>query len=345
MQLPKILAMLSIQPPIRGDHSLLELAKRRLGEVGVGGELYPGSPDHLLETISFKPEGLPGIAHLPRGIDILQAQGREQIVTYAKAAAGHLYGILLHDQRSFAENLENTLAALDELDQSLSKLADPPLVFIEYAGGLEPDFFAQLFERNPDRQQVSACIDISHVAIYVCRQNFANQHPQQDVCSFHPNTPGLYDKMDDILTAMRGAKLQVLELINRLANLGNPLHFHLHDGHPLSTLSEFGVSDHLSFLQKIRLPFSVNGNQCVGGIFGLDGLDKVIDTAMKKLPASKLSFTIEVHPQPGQTPLNEHSPLFQHWKNIENAEHMNYWLDCLINNATVVRNACERRQN
>jgi len=341
MQSPKLLAMLSIQPPIRGDFTLLELAKRRLGEAGIGGELYPGSLQHLQETLQFKPQDLPGIAHLPRGIDILQNQGRDQVVAYAKAAAGQLYGILLHDQRSFSNDLENTLAALDKLDLSLSKIANPPLVFIEYAAGLEPDFFAQLFEKNPARQQVSACIDISHVAIHVCRHIYAKQHPQQDVCALYPDSPDLIDKMGDIQTAMQQARLEVLELINRLESLGNPLHFHLHDGHPLSTLSEFGVSDHLSFLQKIRLPFAFEGRQCVDGVFGIDGLRQVVRTAMQTLPADKLSFTIEIHPQPGQTPLNEHSHLFQHWSNTENAERMNYWLDSLLHCASLLRDACK----
>jgi hypothetical protein len=46
-----------------------------------------------------------------------------------------------------------------------------------------------------------------------------------------------------------------------------------------------------------------------------------------------------MHPQPGQTPLGVHEPLFSHWQQKENAEMMNHWLDTMIHNASLVRAA------
>jgi hypothetical protein len=44
MPAPKLLAMLSTQPPIEGDDALLRLAQSRLGAAGLGGSSTPGVP-------------------------------------------------------------------------------------------------------------------------------------------------------------------------------------------------------------------------------------------------------------------------------------------------------------
>jgi hypothetical protein len=50
---------------------------------------------------------------------------------------------------------------------------------------------------------------------------------------------------------------------------------------------------------------------------------------------------LEVHPQPGRKPLDQHAHLFEQWVDKTNAERMNYWLDRLIENGTLLRNACD----
>src|SRR5262249_22445053 len=107
-----------------------------------------------------------------------------------------------------------------------------------------------------------------------------------------------------------------------------------------STLSRYGVSDHLSFLQQIRLPFAYQGRQVVGGMYGPAGLRAIVQAALDGLPADRLSFMLEGHPQEGRSSLGPHAGLFGHWKDRTNSERMNYWLDQLLLNAMLVREAC-----
>lgn len=339
MPAPKLLAILSIQPPIQGDDTLLRLAQTRLAEAGLGGELYPSTPEHLSELLPFRPPGRPATAHLPRDINVLEADGRALLMEYAQRAAGTLFGILIHDQKVFADDLPITIRAFRQIDQVLASMPSRLLLFVEYAAGLDPELFARLFEETAELELVCAAIDIAHVGIHLCRVAYAGHHPGEDVCALRPDSPELPQRIDDVQVAVKGAQRAVVELVSRLARLGKPLHFHLHDGHPLSTLSEFGVSDHLSFLQQIRLPFLYHQKQTVEGIFGLHGLRALVQSATTSLPADKLSFMLEVHPQEGRAPLREHSYLFGHWQDKYYAERMNYWLDTLLDNAVLVRDA------
>jgi hypothetical protein len=341
MSTPKLLAMLSIQPPIQGDETLLHLAQTRLAEAGLGGELYPGTPEHLSELISFRPAGRASTAHLPRGIDVLEIGGRASLMEYAQRAAGILLGILIHDQKAFADDLPRAIQAFRQIDQALASMPSKLLLFVEYAAGLDPEIFARLFEETAELEFVCAAVDVSHVGIHLCRAAYAERYPGEDVCALRPDSPELPQKIDDVQAVVKGAQTTSVELVARLARLGKPLHFHLHDGHPLSTLSEFGVSDHLSFLQQIRLPFLYHGKQTIEGIFGLSGLRALVQSAMIAMPPGQLSFMLEVHPQEGRAPLREHSHLFGHWQDKYFAERMNYWLDTLLENAALVRDACD----
>jgi hypothetical protein len=337
---PKLLTMMHIQPPIAGDEALLQLARARLQEAGLGGELYPGSLEHLDALLPLRPEPQPCTAHLPRDIDLLGTGGQNAVLAFAERAAGKLYGLVVHDQRAFDGRLQEVAAAFRTLDQRLGEIEGSPLLFVEYAAGLEPDYFALLFEETRELIRVGPCIDIGHVAIFSCRNRFAERFDGQDVCGLRPDTDDLPERIEGVQDAVRQTLPTVVDLIGRLAALGKPIHFHLHDGHPLSTLSPFGVSDHLSFLQQIPIPFPYRGRQLLDGIFGPEGLNRVIATTMSGLPADKLSFMLEVHPQPGHKPLDRYAHLFEQWTDKTNAEWMNYWLDRLIENGTLLRNAC-----
>ena len=65
--------------------------------------------------------------------------------------------------------------------------------------------------------------------------------------------PNLLELIDDVQMAVESAPDAVAEVIQALSQLEKPLHFHLHDGHPVSHLGPFGISDHLSFLDKIPI--------------------------------------------------------------------------------------------
>jgi hypothetical protein len=341
MPAPKLLAML-IKQGIEGDDALLRLAQVRFEEAGLGAELYPVSPEQLQQQLPFRPAGRPCTVHLPRSINLLQPEARSQVIEFALRSAGRVLGMIVHDHARFADRPNETGAAFREMERQLAEVANVPLLFVEYAAGLPLEFFASLFETTRDLRHLAACVDVSHVGIQVCRDGYAKIFPGVDICSLK-SAPDLAGRMEGIQQAVYEALPAVIGLVKRLARLGKPLHFHLHDGHPLSTLSRYGVSDHLSFLQEIRLPLSMHGRQQVGGMFGPAGLGEIVRTALGGLPADRLSFMLEVHPQEGRTPLGVHASLFTDWKDSTNAERMNYWLDMLLRNAVLLREACGMR--
>ena len=339
MFLPRLLAMLSIQPPIVGDEALLRLAQARFTEAGIGGEFYPGSVEHMVALFDYRPPTIPCTAHLPRAINILEAAGQSQIVDYATCAAGRLYAILIHDHRDFANDRKQTVSAFRDVNNRLVRIPDAPLLFVEFAAGLDTLFFADLFETTVELEQICPAIDISHVGIHLCKKAYADTHAGENVCALRPDSPDLPAKIEEIQSLVATARIGVIDLTDRLGQLQKPLHFHLHDGHPLSTFSQFGVSDHLSFLQSIPIPFPHQGTQLLTGIFGIDGLRQLIQTARQRVPAENLSFMLEIHPQAGRSSLGNHTHLFAHWQDLSHAEQMNYWLDSLLNNARLVQDA------
>jgi phosphoglucan,water dikinase len=339
MTAPKYLAIFSKQD-IDGDDALYKLAQARFEEAGLGGEFYPETPDILQQQLIFSPRGLLCTAHLPRSLNLLQAEARERVAEFAARYARHLYGMVVHDHAQFAEQPKQAVEALRDLARRLARVPNAPLVFVEYASGLAPELFAQLFEETRDVEQVSACVDAAHVGIRVCQTTFAANFGPPDICSIKADSPALPEKIDAIQKTVATAMPAVLDLIQRLARLRKPLHFHLHDGHPLSSLSHYGVCDHLSFDQELRLPIAYQGRRLIGGMFGPGGLRQIVQTALAQLPANSLSFMLEVHPQEGRSPLGSWRSLFSHWRDTTNAERMNYWLDMLLRNAILLRDAC-----
>jgi hypothetical protein len=340
MTAPKLLAMMGRQG-IEGDDTLLRLAQARLGEAGLGAELYPNDPGELRHQLRFRPHGRPLTVHLPRDINLLSPEGRGRVRDFAAVAAGHAHGMIVHDHIRMGDRPDDTAAALREADRLLGSFRDPasPLLFVEYAAGLAPDRFAEMFERSADLPLVTACVDVSHVGIRVCQIEFGRRHPGIDVCSLK-GSPDLPRHLDAVQEVVAEAPRVTLDLIRRLGRLGKPIHFHLHDGHPLSTLSRYGVSDHLGFLQTIRLPVERDGRRTVGGMYGPAGLRAIVAAAREHLPDERLSLMLEVHPQEGRSPLGPHAGLFSHWRDATNAERMNYWLDLLLSNAALLRDAC-----
>jgi hypothetical protein len=136
----------------------------------------------------------------------------------------------------------------------------------------------------------------------------------------------------DVETAVGAALPTVLDLIDALGKLRKPVHFHLHDGHPLSTFSPFGVSDHLSFLMEMPLGFEYLGRRSVPLMFDRAGLQQIARKAVKAIGRERVSFTLEIHPTSGRLPLGDAAPLFNHWIDKTNAERMNQWLAVMSEN-------------
>jgi len=329
------------QKRIDGDDALLELARLRFQEAALGPEFYASSPEELQWLLRFNPRSsAPAVVHLPRKINLLNPIDRSRIIHFAAAFPGEVERFVVHDQLETKSRFADYRAALLELDTALQALPNRAFLFVEYAVGLEPAYYCDIHARLHDLQYVSACIDIGHFGIYFARQNFCHIHPGQDVCSIHPSDPQLPELVEDIQHAVSLVLPMVLAVIRQLASLGKPLHFHLHDGHPLSTFSDFGVSDHLSFFETIPLPFSFKGKSELVTMFSPAGLEKIVKESMTLLEPDHLTFSLEIHPSPGRRmPLRGNAcHLFDHWRLKINAEKMNYWLYVLLQNHSLLSN-------
>jgi hypothetical protein len=331
MAAPLVNAMFHRQ--VQGDAALLRLAQRRFRDAGLGAEFYPGSPDELADSLPFRPSEAPYTVHLPRGLRLLEPPAHDSVCAFAaRFAEQGAYGLVVHDQPEAATRFADYVAAARDLDRRLTRQGPGPLLFVEYAAGLEPATFAALAEALRDCQRVGVCIDVSHVGIRQCQRTYEQRHPGRDVCSLKPGDPALRQHIDDVQAACATALPTVLGMVAAVGRLGKPLHFHLHDGHPASTFSPYGVSDHLSFDHDIPIAFRWRGGRTLPTLYGALGLKRIVDEARRALPDERLSLTLEIHPQEGRLPLGEDADLFAHWRDKANAERMNYWIEILVRN-------------
>lgn len=326
---------------LEGDDTLLQLARTRFERAGLGAEIYPGAPERLNDAVGQAPAQAATLhAHLPRGLNLLREDDRRWVVEFARRAPTRLRGLVAHDQWDLVENSDAYRAALQRLDGELRALGRPEArLFIEYAVGVEAARFGALFASIADLPQISACIDVGHLGIQQARVAFAARRPGLDICSLTPYDERLPALLPEVEAVRQTVLPWLLEQIERLARIGKPLHFHLHDGHPLWTLSRYGVADHASFFERVVIPFHFRGQRCVPMMYGPAGLQAIVSSALGWLPAAQLSFTLEIHPVEGRQPLGEFAPLFRHWRDPTNAERMNYWLTVLLRNAELTRQA------
>ncbi len=332
-----VLAILAQRPEIPGDEALLHLSRRRFIQAGLGAEFYPDTPEHLAWLRNFRPGDIPAMAHLPRGLDLFEPAGREAILAFAHSAGHEVRGLVIHDSQACAQQPEAAVAALAEIDRGLAKLPHPPYLFFEYAAGLAPEVFADLLNRCAPLPRIAACLDVGHVGLWICRDTYATAMGGEDPLALSPTAPDLAAKRPAWRAAMSTALPLVKEMIACLAGLGKPLHFHLHDAHPLFRESPWGVSDHLSFLHQVALPGPEPEGLAENGLYGPAGLREIIAAAAASLPPEKLSYTLEIHPHVGRLPLGPEQSLFPHWRDLENAERHNFWITELISNSLIFK--------
>src|SRR6266487_3154584 len=288
------------QQRVDGDEALLRLAGLRFAQMGTAAEVYADTPDQLEHVLRFVPPHprLP-VVHLNRGVNVLHGRDRALVQAFADRFAGRVAGLVVHDKREMGAQTDRLLAGMRELNARLSQRPDGPMVFLEYAAGLDRGWFVEVAERLRDAERVSCCIDVGHIGLRQVAARFGASHPGVD-----------------------------------LKKLGLADH-RLHDGHPLV----LGLRDHFSFLTRLPIPFRYQGRQSLNMMYGPGGLASIVSTAIDACPPQGVSFTVEVHQVEGRLPLSDAAWLFAHWQDTTNAERMNYWLSVLSENAILMANS------
>ncbi len=316
-----------------GDDALLRLAGLRLAQMGVAAELYADTPDDLERVLRYVPPDrrLP-VVHLSRGISLLDGSGRALVREFAGRFAGRVAGLVVHDRREMADLDDGWLAAMRELSAFVGSKAGDLLVFLEYAAGAEPGRFVEMAERLQDAERISCCVDVGHLGRHQAAARFARRHPGLRLGELSATDSRLPDLVADVQDAVGSTLGDVREVIRSLGGLGKPVHFHLHDGHPLVP----GLADHFSFLTRLPIPFAHDGRQSLSMLYGPGGLACLVATAIEACRPGGASLTLEVHQVEGRLPLADAGSLFSHWRDTTDAERTNYWLHVLAENAMLV---------
>jgi hypothetical protein len=325
-----------------GDDCLLELARQRFLDAQMGAEIHAATPDQLDWLMRFRPwDNAPVVIHLPRDFDLLDENHQRRILDLATHSAGKVSGIVLHDRHSMVARRNDHIDAAWKLDSQLEKIKGGPTLFIEYAVGLEPGDFARFFSSILDLGAISACIDIGHVGIRAARQAYARKHPGEDICALKSQPARIPSFITEIEAAVAGGAAVVLDLVEVICAMKRPVHFHLHDAHPLSTFSPFGLSDHLSFFSEIPISFEHHGRRAVPLMFGPESLSRIVTRTLELMGPRRASFTLEIHPTQERLPLGDAAELFEHWTDKTNAEQMNHWLSVLTRNHLLLKQAIQ----
>jgi hypothetical protein len=117
-----------------------------------------------------------------------------------------------------------------------------------------------------------------------------------------------------------------------VARHGKPVHFHLHDGHPVVG----GLPDHFGFQSRVPVPFWFDGRRSLSPLYGPMGLAQIVRTACAAL-GEACSLTLEIHQVEARLPLGDARDLFSRWDDTTNAERTNAWLAVLAGHADLVR--------
>jgi hypothetical protein len=330
------------QRRIEGDDALLRLAALRFEQAGLAAEVYAGSTAELEWMLEFLPWATrPPMVHLPRDLDLLDPRAEDWVARLAGIAGDRVGGFVVHDRRHLPERMPELVATAERLSTALVS-SGSAMLFVEYAAGVRLEQFVAIGEALRDVGRVGVCVDIGHVGIWQARREFERRRPAdgRDVTAIKVTDPDLPEVVDDVQAAVASAPDAVEELVVALASQNKPVHFHLHDGHPLVE----GLSDHYGFLLRVAVPFRHGGTASLAPLFGPAGLERILRTVARTLGQDRSSFTLEIHEHGGRLPLTwaEERSLFPHWRELTHAERMNFWLRELADNAAVVRAFADR---
>ena len=316
-----------------GDDALLQLSGLRFAQLGVAAELYAGLPADLDKVLPYLPPHprLPTV-HLSRGINLLEDSGRALVREFAGRFAGRVAGLVVHDRAGMADPGPGWLNAMAELSEFIAARPGGPMVYLEYASDMDPARFTGMIARLHGAERISVCVDVGHLGRHVAAAQFAAANPGLRLADLSLGDGRLPGLAAEVQQAVGAALPGVQEAVRALGALGKPVHFHLHDGHPLVP----GLADHFTFLTRLPVPFEFQGRRSLDMLYGPAGLDALVATAMTACAPGAASLTLEVHQVEGRLPLADAAGLFGHWQDLTNAERTNYWLHVLAENAMLV---------
>jgi hypothetical protein len=321
------------QRRVSGDDALLRLARLRFEQFGLAAEIYGGSAAELEHTLSFVPPGEQRpVVHLARHIDLLQESDREAVAALMRRTGDRVSGFVVHDRPEMPARLDEFRDAARHMSWVLGQTGRARL-FIEYAAGCELSEFVAMGAALDGIPQVGLCIDTGHIGVRESRRAFARLRPEVhlDLASLRIGDPRLPDLVDDVQTAVAAGLPAVLDITAAVAEQGIPTHYHLHDGHPLMP----GLPDHFGFLSRLPIPFLHRGVRSLDPLYGVTGLAEIL-AATHVFEPGQLSLTLEIHQVEVRLPLGDAAGLFEHWKDLSNAEQMNGWLAVLTEHAVLV---------
>jgi hypothetical protein len=322
---------------VEGDDCLLELARLRFQQAALGAEMHAGTPEQFEGVLRFRPSPVsPVVVHLARELNLMEERSQDRVLEFASRFAGRVHGLVLHDHLDLVNRPKDYCRAARRLEDRLQRIESAPLVFVENAAGVEFGAFTRFLESIGMLSHVSACLDIGHAGIWQARRAYSRLHPGTDICALRNQISTLRHLMADVQAAVESVLPAVLDLVEALGAPAKPVHFHLHDGHPLSRFSSFGVSDHLSFLAELPLDFDFRGRQVAPFMFGPAGLGRIVTKAIESMNPDRVSFTLEIHPTGDRLALADAAGLFAHWRDKTHAEIMNHWLSVLAENHRVL---------
>ncbi len=337
------------QKRIEGDDSLLRMASQYFNEICLGAQFYAGSKDELNWLLGFNPlNNRPPLIHLDRNLNLLDRQGVDLIIDFAKSFGKRIFGLVIHDHNEMASRRDKYTEILGRINASLNQMEYPPHLYIEYAVGLPVELFISFFKEIKELENIGACIDTGHIGIKQIRIEYARKSNGNDIYNVPASDLTIPEIQEGYDLAVQSALPVVLNVINELTILNIPIHYHLHDGHPLWPHSVYGLSDHISFLGEITIPLEDGKNIIMKPMFGEYGLSQIVKASINKIDTRQGSYTLEIHPAGQRLPLGKYSCLFNHWRDLNNAEQMCHWLNCLGDNHQLlmleIKNAQEEIQ-
>jgi len=166
------------QQRITGGRRAAETRGIRFAQIGAAAEVHADVPDQLEYVLGYVPAHarLP-VVHLNRGVNVLHERGRSAVSDFADRFAGRVAGVVVHDHHEIEAHTDRLLAGMRALNSRLRERSDDPVVFLEYAAGLDLGWFVEVAEQVQDAERVSCCIDVGHAGIKQASARFWLRHP------------------------------------------------------------------------------------------------------------------------------------------------------------------------